>query len=86
MIRNWNEKDNLQKTFSVIGILLSITVMVFAILEITDVYENDLYMLFLGLLMLSQSVVFIKKSKRNFILYVVVGLFIIVSYILKIMK
>ena len=86
MLRNWNEKDKVQKVFSIIGVILSIAVIVTALLYICKVIENEIYMLLLGILMLVESIVFYKNSKKTFIIYVLVGLFIVVSYILNVIK
>ena len=86
MLRNWNEKDKVQKVFSIIGVILSIAVIVTALLYICKVIENEIYMLLLGILMLVESIVFYKNSKKTFIIYILVGLFIVVSYILNVIK
>ena len=86
MLRNWKDKDIAQKIFSIIGVILSIAVIVTALLYICKVIENEIYMLLLGILMLVESIVFYKKSKKTFVIYVLVGIFIVISYILNVIK
>ena len=86
MLRNWKEKDKIQKIFSVIGIILSIAVIILALLYIIKVIDTEIYMLLLGILMLDESILFYKTSKTTFIIYVLVGLFIVIGYILKVIS
>ena len=86
MLRNWKEKDKIQKIFSVIGIILSIAVIILALLYIIKVIDTEIYMLLLGILMLDESILFYKSSKRTFAIYIIVGLFIVIGYILKVIS
>lgn len=81
MLRNWKNKNNLEKTFAIIGSILAIIIIILAVLNIFDILNTDIYMLLCGFLMVMQTINSWKKDKTTAYISLATGLLLIIIYI-----
>ncbi len=66
LIKEWNKKTLLSKILTIIGFIISITVIILAILHIFNVWNNAIYVYepLTGILMLIQAIEYWPKNKK----------------------
>ena len=85
MLRNWKEKTTYMKVLAVIGTIVSISIIVLALLQLFDVFENASYFFIplLGKLMVIQGLQYWNKSRWTSIFSFVTSIFIFFIYIIR---
>ncbi len=79
LIKEWDKKTLLSKILTIIGFIISIIVIILAILQIFNVWENSIYVFepLTGVLMLIQAIEHWKKDKRTAYISLFASIFLI---------
>ncbi len=80
MLKEWNKKTLFEKVISIVGVIISITIIILAFLQIFNVWRNSIYVYepLLGILMLIQAVQNWKKNKTVAYISLFASIFILV--------
>lgn len=78
MKTNWKEKSTADKTLSIARIVISVSVIVFSLLQLFDVWDkaNNVTVPLMGLILLLSSIQDWKKSRSTAILTLCAAIFI----------
>lgn len=65
MIKDWKNKTYIMKILTIFGLIISVSVVILAILQIIGVWENSIYVFspLIGVLMIIQTIENWKKNK-----------------------
>ena len=86
MLRNWKEKTPYMKVLAIIGTIVSIVIIVFASLQLFNVYDKAdyIFMPALGVLMFIQGLQYWKSNKGTAIFSFITGIFIFIIFVTKV--
>lgn len=77
----WKDRTLLQKIITIINILICIAIITFAILELFNILNNNIYTLLLGLMCILENFALDKKDKFR-IVSIIVGIALVICYII----
>ena len=88
IFKGWKDKPMGYKVLSIIGIMVSISVIVLSILQIIGVIKNatNIFMPLLGVLMLIQAIQTWKTNRTSAIFSLCVSIFIFIVALINIIK
>ena len=88
LLKKWNKNTPFMKVISIIEILISITIIVLTVLQLTDVIQNadNIFIPLLSILIIILAIQNWKKNKTGSILLLIIFIFTVIISILKFFK